>query len=83
MPRTLQTGVFQVSRQTRILCLIVSVVFCLVMILTGGERAGAAGGNLDTSFNPGGAGGGRHCVCGGCAAGRHDFHRRRIQQLQR
>ncbi len=56
MPRTLQTGVFQVSRQTRILCLIVSVVFCLVMILTGGERAGAAGGNLDTSFNPGGAG---------------------------
>ncbi len=37
-------------------CLIVSVVFCLVIILTGGERVGAAGGNLDTSFNPGGAG---------------------------
>jgi uncharacterized delta-60 repeat protein len=36
------------------LCLMASVLFCLVTILTGGERTGAAGGGLDTSFNSAG-----------------------------
>ncbi|HWS99468.1 MAG TPA: Calx-beta domain-containing protein [Pyrinomonadaceae bacterium] len=34
----------------------ISILFCLVIILAGGERAGAAGGGLDPSFSPGGSG---------------------------
>jgi len=56
MLRILQPSGFPLSRQTKLLSLMVSVLFCLVIILTGGERAGAAGGDLDPSFNPGGVG---------------------------
>lgn len=57
MSRTLQTAVYRVSRQTRNICLTVSVLFGLTIILGGGERAGAAGGgDLDTTFNAGGSG---------------------------
>ena len=56
MPRTLQPTVFHVSRQTRLFYLMISVLFCLTLVLTGGRRAGAAGGDLDPSFNPGGVG---------------------------
>ncbi|MGB7924015.1 MAG: Calx-beta domain-containing protein [Pyrinomonadaceae bacterium] len=56
MSRTLQSTVSRVSRQQRMICLLVSACFCLVLIFSGIERAGAAGGGLDPLFNPGGAG---------------------------
>ena len=44
-------------RRAGIICLAVSVVFCVALILAGGRRAGAAGGGLvDPSFNLGGYG---------------------------
>ncbi len=58
MSRTLQTAVSHVSHQKRLVCLATGVLFCLVLVFVWGERAGAAGGDLDTSFNSGGAGAG-------------------------
>src|ERR1044072_4820278 len=56
MPRTLQSAMSHMSRHKRISFSMVSLVFCLVMIFSGSERAGAVGGDLDPDFNPGGAG---------------------------
>jgi uncharacterized delta-60 repeat protein len=56
VPRTLQTAISHVSRQKRTIYLMVSVLFCLVLIFSGIERTGAAGGDPDPLFNPGGAG---------------------------
>lgn len=55
MYRTLQTAV-GLSRQKRMLRLTMSVLSCLVIIFSSIERAGAAAGGLDTTFNPGGSG---------------------------
>ncbi len=55
MSRTLRTAVY-LSLPKRIAFLLLSVVCALALIFSSGERAAAAGGDLDPAFNPGGAG---------------------------
>ncbi len=56
MSRTLRTASVYLSLPKRIVWLLLSAACAVVLVFSGGERAGAAGGGLDPAFNPGGAG---------------------------